>query len=124
MGARYHPLGALAAVGVLAVFGMAVNALGIAIAARMRTFESFGGVVNFLIQPIFFFSGALYPVDGLPRALRVAVMLNPMTYAVDALRGLTLHVHHVPLAIDFGVVLGTTALLAAVATRRFARMEA
>jgi ABC-2 type transport system permease protein len=124
MGARFDPVGAVAAVAVLAVFGMAVNALGIAIAARMKTFESFGGVVNFLIQPIFFFSGALYPVGGLPPALRVAVMANPMFYAVDAIRGLTLGLHHVPLVIDLAVVLATTVALAALAARRFARMEA
>jgi ABC-2 type transport system permease protein len=124
LGARYHVAGAVAAVGVMAVFGMAVNALGIAIAARMKTFESFGGVVNFLIQPIFFFSGALYPVEGLPHVLHLLVLANPMTYTVDALRGLALGLNHFPLALDLGVVLATTVLLATLATRRFARMEA
>jgi ABC-2 type transport system permease protein len=124
LGARFDPLGAVAALLVLAVFGMGVNALGIAIAAGMKSFEGFGGVVNFLIQPIFFLSGALYPVEGIPHALRVVVLANPMSYTVDAVRGLTVGVHHFPYALDVAVVLVTTAALALVATRRFRRMEA
>ena len=56
----------------LGLFGAAVNALGIAIAAGMKSFEGFGGVVNFLIQPIFFLSGALYPVDRIPAPLKLS----------------------------------------------------
>jgi ABC-2 type transport system permease protein len=124
LGARFAPAGAVLSLVVLAVFGMAVNALGIAIAARMKSFEGFGGVVNFLIQPIFFLSGALYPVEGIPHVLRVVVLANPMSYAVDAVRGLTVGVHHFPYLLDAGVLVLTTVTLAVVATRRFHRMEA
>ena len=124
VGARFSVAGALLSLAVLAMFGMAVNALGIAIAAGMKTFEGFGGVVNFLIQPIFFLSGALDPLDGLPQALRILVVLNPMSYAVDAVRGLLIGVHHFPLALSVGVVLGTTVVLSVVAVIRFRRMEA
>jgi ABC-2 type transport system permease protein len=124
LGARVDPLGALAGVALLAVFGMAVNAFGITLAAGMKSFEGFGGVVNFFIQPIFFLSGALYPVEGVPHALRVVVLANPMSYAVDAVRGLTIGVHHFPYWLDVGVLLATTAVLAVIATRRFGRMEA
>src|SRR5678815_5762570 len=80
LGARFSVGGALLALPLLALFGMAMNALGIVVAARMRSFEGFGSLINFVIQPIFFLSGALYPIDGLPRALRVIVLLNPMSY--------------------------------------------
>jgi len=86
IGARFSVGGALLALPLLALFGMAMNALGIVVAARMRSFEGFGSLINFVIQPIFFLSGALYPIDGLPRALRVIVLLNPMSYVVDAVR--------------------------------------
>ena len=92
-GARFSPLGALASLPLLALFGMSINALGIVVAARMKSFEGFGSVVNFVIQPIFFLSGALYPIDGLPHALRVVVLVNPMTYVVDAVRGLCIGRH-------------------------------
>ena len=81
------------------------TALGITVAARMKSFEGFGSVVNFVIQPIFFLSGALYPIAGLPRGLRAVVMLNPMSYVVDAVRGLCIGHHGFPLALDVAVVL-------------------
>ena len=124
LGARFHPGGAILGLALLACFGMSVNALGIALAARMKSFEGFGGVVNFLIQPIFFLSGALYPLDNVPHALRVVVLINPMSYAVDAVRGLTVGVHHFSYGLDVAVVVGTTVAMALVATRRFGRMEA
>lgn len=123
-GARFDPLGAAAALGLLAVFGMAVNALGIGVAAGMKTFEGFGSIVNFVLQPIFFLSGAMYPLDAAPPVLRTIVLANPMSYAVDAARGLMLGVHHNPLWLDAAVVVGATAVLTAWATHRFARMQA
>jgi ABC-2 type transport system permease protein len=124
VGARFSAWGALGALALLATFGMAVNALGIAIAAGMRSFEGFGGVVNFVIQPVFFLSGALYPLEGLPTALAVVVRANPMTYVVDAARGLMVGVHHFPLALDLAMVIATTVAMGAIATLRFSRMEA
>jgi len=123
IGARFSATGALLGLLVLMLFGMTVNALGIAIAAGMRTFEGFGGVVNFLIQPIFFLSGALYPIDGLPTALRVVVLVNPMFYVVDTMRGLTIGVHHFPYALNIAVIAGTGVILAVIATIRFRKME-
>ncbi|MDI3282866.1 ABC transporter permease [Polyangium sp. 15x6] len=123
-GARIDPLGALLAIPVLVAFGMSVSALGITVASRMKTFEGFGGIVNFLIQPVFFFSGALYPLEGLPPALAAVVRLNPMSYAVDATRGLCVGVHHFPIPLDAGVVLAALALLGTLAVRSFSRMQA
>jgi ABC-2 type transport system permease protein len=123
IGARFSVLGALASLPVLALFGMAVNGLGITVAARMKSFEGFGSVVNFVIQPIFFLSGALYPIAGLPRALRAVVMINPMTYVVDAIRGLCIGHHAFPLWFDVSVVVAAAIALGGVATRAFRNME-
>jgi ABC-2 type transport system permease protein len=122
-GARFHLLGAIASLPLLALFGMSVNALGIVVAARMKSFEGFGSIVNFVLQPIFFLSGALYPIDGLPRALRAIVLLNPMSYVVDAVRGLCLGVHHFPLALDVAVALAAALAFGALARRAFNKME-
>jgi ABC-2 type transport system permease protein len=122
-GARFHVLGAIASLPLLALFGMSVNALGIVVAARMKSFEGFGSVVNFVIQPIFFLSGALYPIDGLPRALRAVVLVNPMSYVVDAVRGLCLGVHHFPIALDVAVALVAAVAFGTLASRTFSRME-
>jgi len=123
-GARFSPWGALASLPLLALFGMTVNALGIIVAARMKSFEGFGAVVNFVIQPVFFLSGALYPIAGLPRVLRAVVLVNPMTYVVDAVRGLCIGHHAFPLPVSAAVVVGSALLLAALATRSFRKMEA
>jgi ABC-2 type transport system permease protein len=123
IGARFSVAGALASLPLLALFGMAVNGLGITVAARMKSFEGFGSVVNFVIQPIFFLSGALYPIAGLPRALRAVVMLNPMSYVVDGIRGLCIGHHAFPLWFDASVVLAAAIALGAVATRAFRNME-
>jgi ABC-2 type transport system permease protein len=123
LGARFSLGGALAALPLLAVFGMAVNALGIVVAARMKSFEGFGSVVNFVIQPIFFLSGALYPIEGLPHALRLVVLVNPMSYAVDAVRGLCLGVHHFPIVVDVAVVLAAAVAFGMLARRAFNKME-
>lgn len=122
-GARFNVLGALVALLVLIPFGMGINALGVLIASRMKTFEGFGGIVNFLLQPMFFFSGALYPIQNLPKALALVVRINPMSYAVDATRGLLIGVHHFPLALDCGVVLASALTLGALATRSFGKMQ-
>lgn len=123
IGARFSVAGALMSLPLLAVFGMSVNALGIVVAARMKSFEGFGSVVNFIIQPIFFLSGALYPIDGLPRALRLIVLINPMSYVVDAVRGLCIGSHHFPLALDIAVALAAAAAFGALARRSFNKME-
>jgi ABC-2 type transport system permease protein len=123
VGARFSVVGALAALPLLAVFGMSVNALGIIVAARMKSFEGFGSIVNFVIQPIFFLSGALYPIDGLPRALRFVVLLNPMSYVVDAVRGLCIGSHHFPIALDVAVALAAALAFGALARRTFNKME-
>jgi ABC-2 type transport system permease protein len=124
LGAKFSLLGALTAIPLLVTFGMGVTALGIIVASRMKTFEGFGAIVNFLIQPLFFFSGALYPVEGLPKSLALIVRFNPMSYAVDGARALFVGVNHFPLALDAGVVLLTTTILGAWAVHSFSKMQA
>jgi len=77
------------------------TSLGIAIAARMTSFEGFGVISNFVIMPMFFLSGAMFPIDNLPPWINIAVSLNPLTYGVDLLRRVTLGIKVFPLYIDF-----------------------
>ena len=123
IGARFSVAGALASLPLLALFGMSVNALGIVVAACLKAFEGFGSVINLFLPPIFFLSGALYPIDGLPRVLRVVVLLNPMSYVVDAVRGLCIGPHHFPIALDVAVALAAALAFGALARRTFNKME-
>lgn len=76
----------------LVMFAMSLGttAIGLLIAQRMTSFEGFGTIVNFLVFPLYFLSGAMFPPTGLPPWLQVLVYLDPLAYGVDAFRHLLL----------------------------------
>jgi ABC-2 type transport system permease protein len=63
------------------------TSLGTAIGSVLQDMQGFPLVMNFLVMPLFFFSDALFPMNGLPKVLMQALRLNPLTYGVDGLRG-------------------------------------
>ena len=63
-----------------------MTSLGVAIAARMRSMQGFQMVMNFLVMPLYFLSGAMFPLGRAPEWMRWLMRLNPLTYGVDALR--------------------------------------
>jgi ABC-2 type transport system permease protein len=79
---------------VLGVFALqlllafSITAFGVMVAARITQIQSFMGVMQLVIMPMFFISGALFPVTGLPGWLAVLNRLDPLTYAVDPMRTL------------------------------------
>jgi ABC-2 type transport system permease protein len=92
------------------LISFALVGIGIIIASRMTSFEGFGTIMNFLVMPMFFLSGAVFPVTGLPAWLKVVVYVNPLTYGVDLLRSIVLGISTFSIALDccilvvFGVV--------------------
>jgi ABC-2 type transport system permease protein len=66
--------------------GLALGTLGVVLAASIRSIENFAGVMNFVVFPMLFLSGALYPVRHLGPVLRVAAHANPLAYGVDLLK--------------------------------------
>jgi len=68
------------------LIGFVCTAMGIVIAARMTSFEGFGVISNFVIMPMFFLSGAMFPIDNLPHWISFVIRINPLTYGVDLLR--------------------------------------
>ena len=78
--------------------------LGIAIASLMEDIHGFQLVMNFLVMPMFFLSGALFPVEGLPEWLKFLVILDPLTYGVDGLRGAFGGTSAFPLSFDLAVL--------------------
>jgi ABC-2 type transport system permease protein len=80
-------LGTLAvALGVLGLCSLSSSVLGLLLAARLRSVENFAGVINVVLFPLLFVSGALYPTATMPAALRVLARANPVTYQVDLMR--------------------------------------
>jgi len=76
----------LASLGIMVLAAFTLTSFGIVVAARIQRIESFQAVMQFFLMPIFFLSGALYPVETLPSWLGVLAKLDPATYAVTSLR--------------------------------------
>jgi ABC-2 type transport system permease protein len=80
------PATMVAAFGALALGSIVSSMLGLLVAARLRSVENFAGVINVVLFPLLFVSGALYPTEGMPAPLRLLAWVNPVTYQVDLMR--------------------------------------
>src|SRR5262249_4072244 len=70
----------------MAMIAIVFAALGTAIGSMLQDMQGFQMIMNFLVMPIFFLSGALYPLANLPMGLEVATRLDPLSYGIDGLR--------------------------------------
>jgi len=115
-------LGAIApALGIVFLASASVVGLALCIAARLKTFEGFSNLANLVALPLFFLSGSMYPVDDAPPWLAALIRLNPITYAVDALRQVLIGVGHYGMGLDLLVVGGFALLTVGVAVASFKR---
>jgi ABC-2 type transport system permease protein len=94
----------------LAMVSLMSALLGLVVAVRLRSVENFAGVINVVLFPLLFASGALYPTAGMPPALRMVALANPVTYGVDLLRHALGQASEFSLAMDTGVLLGAVVL--------------
>jgi ABC-2 type transport system permease protein len=84
----YDPVLILGIFGLQLLLAFSITAFGVMVAARITQMQTFMGVMQMVVMPMFFISGALYPVSGLPGWLAVLNRLDPLTYAVDPMRRL------------------------------------
>jgi ABC-2 type transport system permease protein len=97
---------ALAQVMVFMIFiSLAFVSLGLAFASKMTDPVAFPLVANFLVMPLFFLSGALFPLATAPDWMKAIAYVNPLRYGVDGLRGAIIGLSDLPLWVDFGVLL-------------------
>jgi ABC-2 type transport system permease protein len=87
-GVPYAPLMILGIFVLQLLLAFAITAFGVMIAVRIKQMQSFMGVMQMIVTPMFFISGALFPPSGLPAWLSVLNRLDPLTYAVDPMRRL------------------------------------
>jgi ABC-2 type transport system permease protein len=85
--------------------------------------QGFQLIMNFLVMPIFFLSGALYPLSNLPKALAAITRVDPLTYGIDGLRGAFISASHFAPATDAIVLVAVAALFLALGARAFARIK-
>ncbi len=88
VGVPYAPLLILGILGLQLLLAFSITAFGVMVAARIKQMQSFFGVMQMVVMPMFFISGALFPANGLPGWLTVLNRLDPLTYAVDPMRRL------------------------------------
>ena len=105
------------------IMALAFTALGIAIASKMEDMQAFPIVMNFLVMPIFFLSGALFPLDNLPKAVAFLTSINPLSYGVDGLRGALANASHYGLGADLIILVIVTFALLSLGTYLFSKIE-
>ena len=106
-----------------ALTGLLFTALGTAIASVIDDMQGFQLIMNFLVMPLFFLSGALFPLEGLPRAIDIIATVDPLAYGVDGLRWALIGQAHFPLSLDLGVLVAITAVLLGLGAYLFTRIE-
>ena len=108
----------------MAMLAFAMVSFSSAIGAIVDDMPSFMAVTNFLVVPLFFLSGSMYPLDHIPGVMKIIASLNPLSYAVDAMRTTLINQSHFGLTTDFVVMTITMIVLIAFSIFQFKRIEA
>ena len=108
---------------ILVFMCVALTSFGAGLASSLNDFQGFQGINNLLVMPMFFLSGALYPLNNIPEALKIISTINPVSYMVDALRYLLAGTTHFGLAKDLIVMTITFFLALIFAVDRFNKIQ-
>lgn len=123
IGIPFTPLSLVQAVAVILLMSFGLTSLGLALGSYMYSLEGFQMIVSFVVFPLFFLSGALFPLDGLPSWLYALAAIDPATYGVNAMRGTMLGIGGDP-AVDFAILTAYTGALGLFGIFSFRRMKA
>jgi len=123
----------------LFILAFALSAMGVALASRMKSMQGFQIVMNFLMMPMFFLSGSLFPLTGVPDWMAVLGRLDPVTYGMDPIRrivlgatlppdavnalGLTIFDQVLPIGVEALILLGFGAAMLAIGVANFRRRD-
>jgi len=103
--------------------GLLFTAIGTAIASILEDMQGFQLIMNFLVMPLFFLSGALFPLQGLPPALLIVAKIDPLSYGIDGLRGSLVGAAHFGLPTDFIVLGAITFVFLILGSYLFSKIE-
>ena len=112
------------AIGIIILVAILFTSLGIAMASTMEDMQGFQLIMNFLVMPIFFLSGALFPLQGLPRVMEIITRIDPLTYGIDGVRAALINGGKFSIGYDFFILTVLTVILLAVGSFLFERIEA
>lgn len=99
------------------------SALGVAIGSSLQDMQGFQLIMNFMVMPIFFLSGALFPLSGLPKVLALATSVDPLSYGIDGMRAVLLGITHFGVFTDAVVLAAVGAVLLVIGAYRFSKIE-
>jgi ABC-2 type transport system permease protein len=107
----------------MAMIAIVFAALGTAIGSTLRDMQGFQLIMNFLVMPIFFLSGALFPLTNLPTALAAATRVDPLSYGIDGLRGAFIGLSAFGMALDLSVLAVVAAGFMVLGAYSFSRIQ-
>jgi ABC-2 type transport system permease protein len=107
----------------MALVAILFTALGTAIASVLSDFQGFQLIMNFLVMPMFFLSGALFPLNNVPGALGLLAAVDPLSYGVDGLRSALIGVSHFGVGIDLIMLSGVATVCLILGARLFSRIQ-
>jgi ABC-2 type transport system permease protein len=110
-----NPLNVLATIGATFVTALAIAGLGVVIAMWITDFENFGTIQNFITLPLYMFSGAIFPTRQVPAWLHAILLLNPLAYGVNAIRGVLLGYDLASVPFNLAVLLAFTVVMVTIA---------
>lgn len=108
----------------MALIGIAFAALGTAIGSTLQDMQGFQLIMGFLVMPLYFLSGALFPLRNLPLGLTIITRVDPLTYGMDGLRGALVGLGHFSLATDLAVLATVGAIFIGVGAYAFSKIQA
>lgn len=124
IGVQFSPLALIQTIVIILLLSFALTSLGLTLGSYMTSLEGFQMIVSFVVFPLFFLSGALFPIDKLPQWLSILTTIDPVTYGVDALRNIMLGIGSHTLGLDLIILVLYTCTLGALGTYSFKRMKA
>jgi len=113
---------ALAAIPVMFLIALLFTMVALMMATKIRDFQSFPIIINFVIFPLFFLSGAIFPLEGIPKGLEVVTQLNPLTYGIDLLREVVVGAGFYSIGLGFAVLIGLNLLCIVWGAQLFKKM--
>jgi len=120
-----HLINVPLALGFMLLIATVFAGLGVAVGSSLQDMQGFQLIMNFMVMPIFFLSGALFPLDGLPKVLKAATMVDPLSYGIDGMRSVLLGTPpgHYGAATDCEVLLAVALLFIVIGAWRFSKIE-
>jgi ABC-2 type transport system permease protein len=111
------------AFGFITLIAMAFAALGTLVGSLLRDMQAFQLIMSFLVMPIFFLSGALFPLSNLPLGLVVATRVDPLSYGIDGLRSALIGLSEFGMALDFVALAAIAAAFLVLGAWTFSKVQ-